>query len=136
TVYVGDLGAEQRRNFTIIGPAVNETFRLEKVPDVYGLPLLVAASTAEMIMNSKSTAVLGNGILVRVDDVELKGFDGARSIYALVPRDDPGLAEFEAGREALDRERFCEGLAHLSGVERGVLQQAAKAVSARYQPSS
>ena len=31
-VYVGDLGAKQRSNFTIIGPAVNETFRLEKVP--------------------------------------------------------------------------------------------------------
>ena len=47
-VYVGDLGAKQRSNFTIIGPAVNETFRLEKVPDLYGLPLLVAASTAEI----------------------------------------------------------------------------------------
>ena len=51
-VYVGDLGAKQRSNFTIIGPAVNETFRLEKLPDVYGLPLLVAASTAEIIMSS------------------------------------------------------------------------------------
>jgi len=135
TVYVGDLGAEQRRNFTIIGPAVNETFRLEKVPDVYGLPLLVAASTAEMITKSNSAAVLENGVLVRVDDVELKGFDGARSIYALVPRDDPGLAEFEAGREALDRQMPCEGVAHLRGVERGMLQQAAKTVSARYQPA-
>ena len=46
-VYVGDLGAKQRSNFTIIGPAVNETFRLERVPDLYGLPLIVAASTAE-----------------------------------------------------------------------------------------
>ena len=55
-VYVGDLGAKQRSNFTIIGPAVNETFRLEKVPDLYGLPLLVAASTAELIMSSKPIA--------------------------------------------------------------------------------
>ena len=47
-VYVGDLGAKQRSNFTIIGPAVNETFRLEKIPDLYGLPLLVSASTAEL----------------------------------------------------------------------------------------
>jgi class 3 adenylate cyclase len=132
-VYVGDLGAKQRSNFTIIGPAVNETFRLEKVPDDYGLPLLVAASTAEMIMASKgaSAGVLEHNALVRIDDIELKGFAGARSIYALVPRDDPGLAKFEAGRKSLDGQMLCEGLAHLKDVDSGMLQQAAKTVSAR-----
>src|SRR5262249_47037466 len=133
-VYVGDLGAKQRSNFTIIGPAVNETFRLEKVPDDYGLPLLVAASTAEMIMASKaaSAGMLERSALVRIDDIELKGFAGARSIYALVPRDDPGLAKFEAGRQALDRKMLCEGLAHLKEVDSGMLQQAARTVSARH----
>jgi adenylate cyclase len=136
-VYVGDLGAKQRSNFTIIGPAVNETFRLEKVPDLYDLPLLVAGSTAELIMSSKpiaaSGAVLASDVLVRVDDVELKGFAKPDAIYALVPRDDPGLARFEAGRKALDQHMLCEGLAHLKGVDRGMLQQAAKVVAARYQ---
>ena len=135
-VYVGDIGAKQRSNFTIIGPAVNETFRIEKVADVYGLPLLLAASTAEMIMGSTSGAasVLGSKVLLRIDDLELKGFAGARSVYALVPRDDPGLAAFEAGRKALDRHMLREGLAHLAAVERGMLRQAAKVVSARHQP--
>jgi adenylate cyclase len=134
-VYVGDIGAKQRSNFTIIGPAVNETFRIEKVADVYGLPLLLAASTAEMIMGSTSGAasVLGSNVLLRIDDLELKGFAGARSVYALVPRDDPGLAAFEAGRKALDRHMVREGLAHLAAVERGMLRQAAKVVSARHQ---
>jgi class 3 adenylate cyclase len=136
-VYVGDLGAKQRSNFTIMGPAVNETFRLEKVPDLYGLPLLVAASTAELIMSSQLTAasdVLANNVLVRVDDVELKGFAKPESIHALVPKDDPGLAKFEAGRKALDQQMLREGLAHLKGVDSGMLQQAAKIVSARHQP--
>jgi class 3 adenylate cyclase len=135
-VYVGDIGAKQRSNFTIIGPAVNETFRIEKVADVYGLPLLLAASTAEMIMGSTSGAasVLGSNVLLRIDDLELKGFAGARSVYALVPRDDPGLGAFEAGRKALDRHMLREGLAHLAAVERGMLRQAAKVVSARHQP--
>jgi class 3 adenylate cyclase/CHASE2 domain-containing sensor protein len=135
-VYVGDIGAKQRSNFTIIGPAVNETFRIEKVADVYGLPLLLAASTAEMIMGSTSGAAsaLGSNVLLRIDDLELKGFAGARSVYALVPRDDPGLAAFEAGRKALDRHMVGEGLAHLAAVERGMLRQAAKVVSARHQP--
>jgi adenylate cyclase len=138
-VFVGDLGAKHRSNFTIIGAAVNETFRLEKVPDAYGLPLLVAASTTDLIMASKSAAsaeVLANNVLVRVDDLELKGFAGSRSVYALVPRDDPGLAEFSAGRKALDQMMLSEGLAHLSHVDRGMLQQAAKIVSARYRQST
>jgi class 3 adenylate cyclase len=131
-VYVGDLGAAHRSNFTIIGPAVNETFRLEKVPDLYGLPLLIAASTAEMIMQSAKTGVLGNNVLLRIDDVDLKGFAGARSIYASVPADDPGLAEFEAARKALDRGMLQAGLTHLSAIGGGMLQQAAKVVFARY----
>ncbi len=133
-VYVGDLGAQQRSNFTIMGPAVNETFRLEKVPDDYGLPLLVAASTAEMIMRSPAASVLGSNVLLRIDDIDLKGFGGARSIYALVPRDDPGLAAFAAGRKALDAGMLREGLAHLDAVRQGLLQQAAKVVSARHHP--
>ena len=136
-VYVGDLGAKQRSNFTIIGPAVNETFRLEKMPDLYGLPLLLAASTAEMILQSAAAkaSVLESNVLVRIDDVDLKGFADGRSIYALVPKDDPGLAAFEAGRQALEQGRVREGLAQLEAVDRGILQQAAKVVGARYQPA-
>jgi adenylate cyclase len=136
-VYVGDLGAKQRSNFTIMGPAVNETFRLEKMPDVYGLPLLVAASTAEMIVQSEAAkaSVLGSNSLLRIDDVDLKGFAGGRSIYALVPKDDPGLSAFEAGRKALEQGRVREGLAQLEAVDRGMLQQAAKVVCVRYQPA-
>src|SRR5262249_22045351 len=137
-VYVGDLGAKQRSNFTIIGPAVNETFRLEKVPDVYGLSVLLAGSTAEMILAAKSEAAtagaLGNNVLGRVDGLELKGVADGGSIYARVPADDPGRVKFEAARKALDEGRVCEGLAHLAAVDSGMLQQAAKVVSARYQP--
>ncbi len=134
-VYVGDLGAKQRSNFTIIGPAVNETFRLEKVPDAYGLSLLVAGSAAEMIEASKSSqsiGVLASNVLVRIDDVELKGFDGLRPIYTLVPGDDPGLADFQAGRNALDRQMVCEALAHLRAVDGGMLQAAAKTLLQRF----
>jgi adenylate cyclase len=138
-VYVGDLGAKRRSNFTIIGPAVNETFRLEKVPDLYGLPLLVSASTADLILSAESTVastgVLAANVLIRVDDVALKGFDKPESVHALVAKDDPGLPEFLAGRKALDEQMHCEGLAHLKNVDRGVLQQAAKVISERYRTS-
>jgi class 3 adenylate cyclase len=136
-VYVGDLGAKQRSNFTIIGPAVNETFRLERVPDLYGLSLALAATTADAIAalgpDSAAAQVLDAGALVRIDDVDLKGFSGAHAVYAYVPCDDPGIAEFQAGRAALDRQQIAEGLAHLARVDGGQLQQAARVLSARHQ---
>ena len=103
---------------------------------MYGVPLLVAASTAAIIAGSQShtAPVLAGNVLVRIDDIELKGFAHARSIYALVPRDDPGLPRFEAGRKALDQHMLREGLAALNAVDSGMLRQAAKIVSARHQP--
>ena len=58
--------------------------------------------------------------------MELKGFDGVRPIYTLVPKDDPGLADFQAARNALDRKMYGEALAHLKAVDSGMLQLAAK----------
>jgi hypothetical protein len=49
-----------------------------------------------------------------------------------VPKNDPGLPEFVAGRKALDERKYRDGLSHLRKVERGVLQQAAKIIAARY----
>jgi class 3 adenylate cyclase len=138
-VYVGDLGAKQRSNFTIIGPAVNETFRLERVPDLYGLSLALAATTAQAVAaagpQSAAAQVLAGGVLVRIDDVELKGFSGARAVYAYVPSDDPGRVAFEAGRDALAGQQIAAGLAHLARVEGGQLQQAARILSARHRPA-
>ena len=79
--------------------------------------------------------MLAANVLVRVDDIELKGFDKPESVYALVPKDDPGLTEFVAGRKALDEQATLEGLALLQRVDRGMLQQAAKTISARYRTS-
>jgi hypothetical protein len=119
-------------NFTIIGP-VNETFRLEELPDYYGVPILVAASTAERICLSRASPdkALAGSKLVRLDQVALKGFAEPRSIYALVPDDDPGLATFVAGREALDQHRLQEGVALLKCVDTGMLARAARVIAAR-----
>jgi class 3 adenylate cyclase len=138
-VYVGDLGARQRSNFTIIGSAVNETFRLERAPDMFGLPLAMAGTTAEAITAAPSgpasAQVLANGALVRLDDIELKGFKDARWVYAYVPQDDPGRAAFEAGRAALDQRKTDDALRLLDSVKDGALRHAAKIVAARYRPA-
>jgi class 3 adenylate cyclase len=135
-VYVGDVGSKQRSNFTIIGPAVNESFRMEKLPDHYGVSLLIGGSTVETIAASTLSAslpkVLAGTVLVRLDDVMLKGFDEPRSVYTLAPDNDPGVAIFQAGRLALDQGRVCEGLTFLNRIEGGILHQAAKNLSSRY----
>jgi len=98
---------------------------------------LVAASTAKAILAATSISgapeFLASNVLVRVDDVRLKGFPAPRSFYTLVPRDDPGLAKFEAGRKALDQYRVRDGLALLAAIDSGMLHQAAKTVAARFE---
>ncbi|MFL6799384.1 MAG: CHASE2 domain-containing protein [Xanthobacteraceae bacterium] len=135
-VYVGDLGAKQRSSFTIIGPAVNEIFRLEKAPDLYGVPLLLAASTAASMQSappgSGSAKLLTSNALVRLDDLELKGFSKPESIYALVPLEDPCLAKFQGARSALDEKRLHEALSALREVNSGMLQAAAQTLLQRY----
>jgi class 3 adenylate cyclase len=133
TVYVGDLGARDRSSFTIIGPAVNETFRVEKLPDAYGVPLLVAASTVEHLLarGHRLEQPIDDSVLQRLDDVSLKGFSERRSVYTLVPRDDPGLARFQTARAALDQQRWGEASAQLQLMDRGMLQHAAKVLLER-----
>jgi class 3 adenylate cyclase len=126
-VFIGDLGADRRRNFTIIGPAVNEVFRLEKLPDRYGMHLLLAQSTASFVAETPSDPAVTDGFSVeRLDDVALKGFTGLRSVYGLVPIGDPGLASFRSGRQALDRRDTEEAARQLASVRTGVLVRAAR----------
>jgi class 3 adenylate cyclase len=135
-VYVGDLGARQRRNFTIIGPAVNQTFRLEKLPDLYGLELLIADTTVNAVNEQRYKAAAASPssadpIFVRIDDVKLKGFPELRSVFALVPANDPGIASFIEARVALDNRDYDRAIVEFNKVSAGLLCSAAKYIVAR-----
>jgi adenylate cyclase len=45
------VGSKDRLDFTVIGLAVNEAFRLEAMTKALGTPILVSASFAELAKN-------------------------------------------------------------------------------------
>lgn len=74
-VHYGNIGASDRLDFTVIGPAVNEASRMEGLCAVLGQPILLSAAVA---------ALLPEGERVSVGHHALRGFDTPREIFAPV----------------------------------------------------
>jgi adenylate cyclase len=74
-VLYGNIGAVDRLDFTVIGPAVNEAARMERLCQPLGYNVLVSADLA--------AAIGGNRRLVALGEHQLRGVHDKRSIYAM-----------------------------------------------------
>jgi adenylate cyclase len=77
-VLYGNVGAADRLDFTVIGPAVNEVARIEALCEPLGRPVLISAEFAAAVDDTENR-------LLSLGSYNLRGVREAKEIFALAP---------------------------------------------------
>jgi adenylate cyclase len=85
TGVVGNMGSDQKFNYSVLGDSVNLASRLEGQTKEYGFPIIVGSKTA--------MAVKEKFAILELDFIMVKGKTEPEVIYALAGRDDVAQSE-------------------------------------------
>jgi class 3 adenylate cyclase len=103
-VLYGNVGAADRLDFTVIGPAVNEVVRMEKLCEMLGsspqkLVRPVATVLALLVWEGQPESDQAT----RAFDAGMRGYIGGDHTHGLPPREECSLAEFDAALQTLNQ---------------------------------